>query len=75
MTLTSESGYQKEQGRRCLYPTALPMSTEQFSLIPLLALVLFFPLQPDLSAISPANEGFVTSQQGLLNAKRGSRRL
>lgn len=64
MTLTSESSYQKEQGRRCLYPTALPMSTEQFSLIPLLALVLFFfpcsqtsvPSPLPMRALSPASK-------------------
>lgn len=50
------------------------MSTEQFSLFLLLALIRFFFLQPDLSATSPANVGFVTSQHGLLNAKRGSSR-
>lgn len=41
-TLTSESGYHKKQGRRCLYPTAFPMSTEQFSFFPLFASILFF---------------------------------
>lgn len=41
-TLTSESGYHKKQGRRSLYPTAFPMSTEQFSFFPLFAFILFF---------------------------------
>lgn len=40
MTLASESGSPKKQGRRCLHPTPLPMFTEQFSLFLLLALFL-----------------------------------